>query len=76
MAMARELTPAQAFATEATKLMLTVPEATERTGLSRSVLYRHMTAGTLAYIKVGRSRRIEAAELERWVAWLRHQTRT
>jgi excisionase family DNA binding protein len=48
-------------------LLLRVPEAAWRLGLSRSTLYELIAAGELRVIKVGRAVRIPAAELAAWV---------
>lgn len=55
------------------KLMNTVGEAAQRTGLGRSTLYSLMSSGQLGSVKVGARRLIPAAALERFVAELSEQ---
>lgn len=62
---------AAAVARETTREWLTVDEVAARLSLSRSVVYRLMRQGQLAYIKLGRSRRIDVAELADFRARLR-----
>ena len=50
-----------------TKLLHTVPEAAERTGLGRTTIYALLSSGRLGSVKVGTRRLIPAAELERFV---------
>lgn len=50
------------------KLLLTVEEAAELCGLSRSKFYQELDAGTFPSVQVGRSRRIPRGWLEQWVA--------
>ncbi|WP_374986555.1 helix-turn-helix domain-containing protein [Streptomyces fradiae] len=45
-------------------------EAAKALGLGRSTVYELMAAGVLAYVKVGRCRRIRRSDLERYVAGL------
>lgn len=47
--------------------LLTVSEAARQLALSRSTVYNLMERGDLAYVKIGRSRRIPSDELERLV---------
>jgi len=47
--------------------LLTVTEAARRLALSRSTVYNLMERGDLAYVKIGRARRIPVDELERLV---------
>ena len=53
------------------RLLLRVPEAAWRLGLSRSTLYELIAAGEFRVIKVGRAVRIPTTEL---VAWVERQT--
>ena len=46
------------------KMAYTVPEASSLLSLSRSLLYRLIDLGEIETIKVGRSRRITATQLE------------
>ena len=55
------------------RLLLRIPEAAWRVGLSRSTLYEQIAAGELATVRVGRSVRIRAADLEAWVDRLQRQ---
>lgn len=50
------------------KLLLTVEEAADRLSVGRSHLYNLLTRGEIVSIKLGRSRRVPAAELERFVS--------
>jgi excisionase family DNA binding protein len=43
--------------------LMTVPEAAEYLSISRSKLYEMMDSGELAYVKLGRCRRIQRREL-------------
>jgi len=47
--------------------LLTVPVAARWLALSRSTLYNLMDRGDLAYVKIGRSRRIPVAEIDRLI---------
>ena len=49
------------------KLLLTVDQAADRLGVARSHLYRWLMTGELPSLKLGRSRRIPVAALERFV---------
>lgn len=51
-------------------LAVSVEQATEVTGTSRSVLYEEIKAGRLVARKLGRRTVIETAELRRWLASL------
>jgi excisionase family DNA binding protein len=46
------------------RLAYSVDEAAAITGLSRDLLYDHMHAGNLAYLKIGRRRIITRQQLE------------
>lgn len=52
------------------RFSLSVPEAAEATGLSKSTLYNRMKAGDLKFIKAGSRRLIAVAELEGFLARL------
>ncbi len=53
----------------ADRLLLTVEEAAFRCSVSRSTMYSLVGAGLIQSIVVGvRSRRVVAADLERWIA--------
>lgn len=52
------------MAAEVTREWLTVDQVSDRLSLSRSVIYRLMRQGRLGYVKVGRSRRVDVAELQ------------
>ena len=49
------------------RLLLTVDEAAQRLSVGRSYLYDLVMRGTIESIKLGRSRRIPVAALERFV---------
>ena len=49
------------------KLLLTVAEAAARLGVARSHLYPWLMSGELPSVKLGRSRRIPVAALDRFV---------
>lgn len=49
-------------------LLLTVPEAAERLRVSRSSVYRLFDAGELRWVRVSASRRVSAAEINRFIA--------
>lgn len=49
------------------KLLLKLPEAGERLGLGRSKLYELIQEGVLPVVRIGRSVRVPASELERFV---------
>jgi excisionase family DNA binding protein len=48
-------------------LLLRVSEVSQILGLSRSAVYGLILSGSLASVKIGRSRRIPRDEVERWV---------
>jgi len=52
------------------RLMYSVAEAVQKLGLPRTRVYEAMACGDLFSVKVGRSRRIPAHALERYVAKL------
>lgn len=58
----------------ATKLLYTIPEAADLTGIGRTTLYGEITAGRLESVKIGRARRIPADALEAFVAELRRES--
>jgi excisionase family DNA binding protein len=49
------------------RLLLTIPEAAQVLGVSRSILYQLVRAGEVATIKIGRSRRVPIVALEQYV---------
>ncbi|MFV0444102.1 MAG: helix-turn-helix domain-containing protein [Planctomycetaceae bacterium] len=55
------------FTTGPTLNLLTVQEAALMLTLSRSMVYNLMERGSLAYVKIGRTRRIPVQEVERLV---------
>ena len=55
----------------ADELLLTIKEAARRLSLARSHVYQHLQRGTLASVRIGRSRRIPVAELEAFVDRMR-----
>jgi excisionase family DNA binding protein len=50
-----------------TKLLLTVPEAAEALGLSRSKLYQLLSAGTIRSIRIDGSRRVPVEALTAYI---------
>jgi excisionase family DNA binding protein len=42
-------------------------EVRERLGISRTLVYRMLAAGTLPSVRVGRLRRVRPADLERYI---------
>lgn len=56
-----------------TRLLYTPGEAGEMLGLSRSWVEELMSAGTIAYVRVGTDRRITAGALAAYVAQLGSQ---
>jgi len=52
------------------KLLVTVVEASEVLGVSRSVIYELMNSARLPSVSIGRSRRIRMGDLEYFVATL------
>lgn len=52
----------------ATKLLLTVPEAAAKLGLSRSLFYTLVLEGKVRSIKIGKCRRVPYIALEEYVA--------
>jgi excisionase family DNA binding protein len=55
-------------AESATPRLLKVVEVSRQLSLSRSAVYGLMDAGSLAYVKLGKSRRIPAESLKRLIA--------
>ncbi len=49
------------------QILLRAEEAARALGIGRSKLYALVAAGELSVIRIGRSTRIPAAALERWV---------
>ncbi len=50
-----------------TKLLLTVPEAAEALGISRSKLYQLISAGTVRSVRIDGSRRVPVEALAAYV---------
>jgi excisionase family DNA binding protein len=50
-----------------TKLLLTVPEAAEALGISRSKLYQLLSAGTIRSIRIDGSRRVPVEALNHYI---------
>ena len=48
-------------------LMVRIPEAAERLGLSRSTVYELIAAGELRVVRYGRAVRVPVAELSAWI---------
>jgi excisionase family DNA binding protein len=49
-------------------LVVPVPRAAELIGVSRAQVYNLMAQGKLRWVKIGKLRRIEIAEIERFIA--------
>jgi excisionase family DNA binding protein len=47
--------------------LLTVPEAAKALRTSRSTIYRQFLEGELRWVRVGSSRRVTAAEIDRYI---------
>jgi excisionase family DNA binding protein len=58
------------------KLLLRPEEAAEVLSIGRSRLYELIGRGELASVRIGRSRRVPARDLVRYVEQLREETRT
>jgi len=56
------------------RILLTVPDAARRLGISRSLLYQLLADGEVESIHVGRLRRVPVDALVAYVARLRHQS--
>lgn len=57
------------------KLLYTLNEVSELTGLSRATLYRRIASGQLVSLSVGRSRRVSASALQRFVTVMERESR-
>jgi excisionase family DNA binding protein len=51
-----------------TPALLTVSEATQRLGVSRTTLYNMMRRGDLAWVQVGAHRRVEETAVQAYIA--------
>ena len=49
------------------KLLLRIPEVVQATGFSRSSIYEQVASGGLKAIRVGRTIRVRAADLQVWI---------
>jgi excisionase family DNA binding protein len=49
------------------RLLVRIPEAAERLGLSRSTVYELIAAGELKVVRYGRAVRVPVGELTGWV---------
>lgn len=47
--------------------LLTIPNAAKQLSVSRGMLYNLMERGDLAYVKIGRARRIPVCEIDRLI---------
>lgn len=66
--MNKTITPAvQHFHTLSPAVLVTIPEAMDVAKRSRSSLYRHVKAGELTLVKVGRSSRVRVGELRQLI---------
>lgn len=54
------------------RILLTVPDAARRLGISRSMLYELLAAGEIESVHVGRLRRVPTDALTTFVGRLRH----
>ncbi len=54
-----------------TVLLLSVPQCAQRLGLGRSTVYEFIRSGALPSLRVGRLRRIVAADLDTFVKKLK-----
>jgi excisionase family DNA binding protein len=50
------------------RLAYTIPQVAALVNISRASIYRQMTAGKLASVKIGKSRRVTLAALGAWIA--------
>lgn len=50
------------------QLLYTINDVTALTRISRSTIYKHIAAGRLKVVRIGRAVRITPAELERWIS--------
>ncbi|GII95779.1 helix-turn-helix domain-containing protein [Sinosporangium siamense] len=50
-----------------TQLLLTVPQAAQSLGISRSKFYELITSGTVASIKIDGSRRVPVSSLQEYI---------
>jgi excisionase family DNA binding protein len=55
------------------KVLLTVDEVGQLTGLGRTLLYQKPRSGELRSINVGRCRRVSRAAIDEFVARLEHE---
>ena len=53
--------------TEKLPRLLKIEEVCQRTSLSRSAIYRVITAGELKMVKIGKAARVLETELDRWI---------
>lgn len=57
------------------KLLYTLDEVSELTGLSRATLYRRIASGQLVSLSIGRSRRVSASALHRFITVMERESR-
>jgi excisionase family DNA binding protein len=57
------------------KVMFSVPEVCAQLGISRWTLYGQMNKGKLAYVKIGRLRRIPKHSIEKYIDQLEAEGR-
>ncbi len=53
--------------------LLTVDEVAQRLSLSRSKVYELLAEGDIPSVHIGRSRRVIAKELDKWIARLKEK---
>jgi excisionase family DNA binding protein len=59
-----------ATADENRRLLLTVDQAADRLSLGRTSMYSLINSGTVPSVKIGRSRRVRAEDLEAYITSL------
>jgi excisionase family DNA binding protein len=57
----------QKMETQKLPRLLKIEEVCQRTSLSRSAIYRVITAGELKIVKIGKAARVLETELDRWI---------
>lgn len=51
-------------------ILVSIPEACQRTGVGRSFLYERLADGSIRSVKAGRRRLVDLASLQAWAASL------
>ena len=52
---------------ESVQLAISIPNAANRAGVSRSTIYNQLGNGNLASLKIGKRRLIRVADLDAWL---------